>query len=231
LKLPWRIADHAEVISSVGVALALVREEIERGAGTDPVVLAHEATERAIAAGADADTIQVVTENLPERGVVRAIATGALALESRGTTLAHITETEARALAAKRGNTTPGKVDLVGETPGFRVYHVQGSGGLLKRGWRGIIVIDQHGGIRLMAENGTASNGTPPELLKKLSGAINGNSVLDAIPTVTLLRGSSLIHVSSKNGNLSALAAVEAAFQDIPSSESIIVVVERRSWL
>ena len=76
----------AEVISAVGDALSLVRAERERTMDrpTPSAIerLVAEVEGEALAAGAAASTLDVRVENLPERGAVRAVVTGAVALSS-----------------------------------------------------------------------------------------------------------------------------------------------------
>jgi N-methylhydantoinase A/oxoprolinase/acetone carboxylase beta subunit len=88
--MEFRIARDAEVISPIGVALALVRDVVERTivdpTPDDMVRLRREAADRVIAAGASPERIEVSVEIDAQRNRVRAIASGATALvESAGT--------------------------------------------------------------------------------------------------------------------------------------------------
>jgi N-methylhydantoinase A len=81
---PHRIARDAEVISPIGVALALVRDMVERTI-VDPqpddiVRIRREAAERVIAAGAAPDRVEVSVEIDAQHNRVRAIASGATAM-------------------------------------------------------------------------------------------------------------------------------------------------------
>ena len=83
---PWTIPSDAEVISSVGDALSLVRVEVERTLPrptADAVAELHrEAEEAALRAGAAPQTIQLESEAVPERGALRVTAFGSAALET-----------------------------------------------------------------------------------------------------------------------------------------------------
>ena len=83
----WYIPQHAEVISSIGDALSLVRTEVERTLPQHPPAdlmtsLQRAAEQQAVEAGAAPDSLQVTSEVVPERRAVRAVATGSVALES-----------------------------------------------------------------------------------------------------------------------------------------------------
>jgi hypothetical protein len=84
LELPIVIPEGAEVISSIGDALSHVRAERERTVTkVDAATLRALSTDveaEAMAAGAAAGTVEVRIEEHPERGTVRAVATGAVAL-------------------------------------------------------------------------------------------------------------------------------------------------------
>ncbi len=80
------VPDGAEIISSIGDALSMVRAERERTVSvlTGEVVrqLSEDAENEALAAGAAPGTVEVRIEEMPERGTVRAIATGSVGLRT-----------------------------------------------------------------------------------------------------------------------------------------------------
>jgi N-methylhydantoinase A len=83
---PLEIPDHAEVISSIGDALSLIRAERERTVAiADRAVLEEmmaDVEAEVVAAGASPASVDVRVEEVPERNTVRAIATGAVGLAS-----------------------------------------------------------------------------------------------------------------------------------------------------
>ncbi len=86
LGLECLVPDGAEVISSIGDALSLVRAECELAAREptpDAVqALSGRARDLAIAAGAAPGSVDVRIEHSPERAALRAIATGAVGLHA-----------------------------------------------------------------------------------------------------------------------------------------------------
>jgi hypothetical protein len=82
--LRHRIARDAEVISPIGVALALVRDVVERTivnpTSDDIVRIRREAADRVIAAGAAPDRVEVSIEIDTQHNRVRATASGATAM-------------------------------------------------------------------------------------------------------------------------------------------------------
>jgi hypothetical protein len=84
LGFAYRIAKDAEVISPIGVALALVRDVVERtivdAQPEDIVRIRREAFDRAVAAGAAPERIELSVEIDTQRSRVRATASGATAM-------------------------------------------------------------------------------------------------------------------------------------------------------
>jgi len=84
--MPCTVPVDAEIISSIGDALSMVRAERERTANslTAEIVrqLSDDAESDALAAGAAPGTVEVRIEELPERGTVRAVATGTVGLRT-----------------------------------------------------------------------------------------------------------------------------------------------------
>ncbi|MBV8995620.1 MAG: hypothetical protein JO287_18410, partial [Pseudonocardiales bacterium] len=86
LGLDCQIPPHAEVISSMGDALSLVRAErertVSRATSAEVDALIAEVEAEALAAGASPTSLQVQVSQIGERGAIRAVAVGALVLGS-----------------------------------------------------------------------------------------------------------------------------------------------------
>jgi len=126
LRLGFRLARDAEVISPLGVALALVRDVVERTivdpTPDDVVRVRREAREAVIAAGADPERVEVAVEIDPRRNLVRATASGATALvEQAGHPVATALErmaSAARQLAVE--STAVARLAIVGAMSVYR---------------------------------------------------------------------------------------------------------------
>ena len=77
----WQIAENAPYISTIGVAMALVREQVERNISNptqdDIKRIRSEAMEVVVKAGANPDTVEVTVEIDSQKNILRAVATGA----------------------------------------------------------------------------------------------------------------------------------------------------------
>ncbi|MBU2531533.1 MAG: hydantoinase/oxoprolinase family protein [Alphaproteobacteria bacterium] len=123
------ISKDAEVISSIGVALALVRETIERviphPQPEDLQAIRKEAIAAAVRLGADARAVDVTVEVDTQTHRVRATAIGAAEMNVRDESGA-ISEAEARSIAAQSMHVSGDALVLAAETPGYRVYSEDG---------------------------------------------------------------------------------------------------------
>ncbi|EPI01531.1 hydantoinase/oxoprolinase [Enterococcus faecalis 13-SD-W-01] len=83
----WKLAKNAPYISTIGVALAMVREQIERSitnpTESDIKKIRSDVIEKIIQSGANEETVEVNIEIDTQRNIVRAIATGATELRQK----------------------------------------------------------------------------------------------------------------------------------------------------
>ncbi len=193
LTLDWRIPPEAEVISSVGDALSMVRIEIERtlvnpdGAAIE--TLHRDAEEAALKAGAAPSTIQVESEAVPERGALRVVAYGSLALEAG----ARQEPTDAGGRQRIARMMLGEEPSLIGETSSYSVYANERSSR------RRFIVVDRAGSV-VADVRGTALTGTGLEVAAALEERVPAQTryfgPLKVAPAVRVIRGSRLIDLT-----------------------------------
>lgn len=82
--VPWREVKNAPIISTIGVAMAMVTESVERTVvqpkGEDVKSIRREAIERVMKSGAKEETVEVSVEVDQKANILRAVATGAAEL-------------------------------------------------------------------------------------------------------------------------------------------------------
>ncbi|MBI3242006.1 MAG: methylhydantoinase [Chloroflexi bacterium] len=224
LGLPYRLVEHAEIISSLGDALASVREEVERALGdaASAQALAREAEEAAIRAGAEPESVQVVIERDEERGTVRAVASGHVALAAP-VAQAEINEAEARALAAQTAHVQPEALTLLADTGGFWVYQARGN--FFRRAQA--LIVDRRGAVRLTADSERVIPGAPQTLLAALRKRLAAvPDLLSGPPRVRLLIGSRLLDLTGLPGADGVLAATESALARVEEGATAVVILE-----
>ena len=123
--LKYSIPKNAEVISSIGVALAMVRDVVERiipsPSKDDIRSIKAEAMNKAIESGASPDSVEIHIEIDSQTSKVTAIATGSTEVKTTDL-LQKCSEQEARCLAAADMGVSPDDIGLLQKTEYFFVF-------------------------------------------------------------------------------------------------------------
>ncbi|NOT58881.1 MAG: hydantoinase/oxoprolinase [Acidobacteria bacterium] len=124
MSLDHRIARNAEVISPIGVAMAMVRDTVERNivdpSPEDILKVRREAIEAAVAAGAVSGSVEVQVVVDKRRNLVRATAMGTTELKRREGEAKEISLDDCRQAAARSMRVE--SAELAAQTSGFYVF-------------------------------------------------------------------------------------------------------------
>lgn len=172
--VPWREVKNAPIISTIGVAMAMVTESVERTVvqpkGEDVKSIRREAIERVMKSGAKEETVEVSVEVDQKANILRAVATGAAELrqgKENGTlpSKAELLETAAKSIGVPSEQVQ--EIAALGrwhifdgirstKTFGFENYH------------HAVRVIDRDGIVRLQREGIGAVLSTKGKLQESL---------------------------------------------------------------
>ena len=172
--VPWREVKNAPIISTIGVAMAMVTESVERTVvqpkGEDVKSIRREAIERVMKSGAKEETVEVSVEVDQKANIIRAVATGAAELrqgKENGTlpSRAELLETAAKSIGVPSEQVQ--EIAALGrwhifdgirstKTFGFENYH------------HAVRVIDRDGVVRLQREGIGAVLSTKGKLQESL---------------------------------------------------------------
>ncbi len=155
-----QMAKNAPYISTIGVALAMVREQIERTIAnpTDEDIkrIRADVIEKIVRSGANEDTVDVSIEIDAQKNILRAIATGATELRQKNLGAAELSHEEMGKIAADSLGADPKTIHYLCTVGRWNLF--EGSierkmlAGLFKRKIRGVAVIDREGVVRLRKE-------------------------------------------------------------------------------
>lgn len=149
--LQYSIPQNAEVISSIGVALSMVRDVVERvipnPTPDDIRELKKEAADAAVSSGASPDTVEVHIEIDNQTGKVTAIATGSTEVKTTDL-LKECDEAEACELATQDFGPKVSNVSLAEKTDKFYVYSGERDGKTPLR------IVDKKGFIKVQCSQG-----------------------------------------------------------------------------
>lgn len=166
------LVPHAEVISSIGVALAPVSVEVERSVPNGDVMplldWIRELEARVVRYGADPASVQVTVEPVPERAAVRLRASGTCQGTST-TGLAAVGLTTARSLAAQALRVRPETLSLLYDNGFYRIFGARVGRDIGPfRSRNRLVVIDRDGVVRFVAQDGALLRGGPDEIHRQV---------------------------------------------------------------
>jgi N-methylhydantoinase A len=223
LGLRFEIAKDAEIISSIGAALAMVREVVERvnpdPSSDDIVHLRAETLEAIGKLGADPKTVDISIEIDRQTGRIRAIATGAAALRSSGETET-VSERQARRVAARSLRQSEDEIELVAETPGAFVYApTAGSRHSLR-------IVDRRGNVRLQRSHAVVHRTTVEKWQDSLRSMnlFGPKDPADAFFGAVLLYDSHLIDVTDESRYSNAVKIVDSELSGVAPDTPLVLI-------
>jgi len=155
-----KISKNAPYISTIGVALAMVRETMERTvvnpAEDDIKKIRADIMEQIVRSGAKEETVDVVIEIDAQKNILRAVATGATELRQKELGAADLTPEQQTAVAAEALNAEKETVHLISQTGRWSLFESKVQKkiffGMIKRHANSVAVIDREGVVRLKKE-------------------------------------------------------------------------------
>lgn len=237
MSLDFEIPENAEVISSIGVALAMVQDSVERmipnPTPEDMVAIRREAQAKAIATGADPDSLEVYVEVDAVNQRVRAVARGAVEMAS-GSRGQEVDDAEAARLAATSLKVDVDAVEPEAGTSGLRVFSTRYAGrGRRSADQRAVRVVDARGLVRLQARDAQVTRSTSGgvhDAIAKLWDSnlgFSGDSVI--APDVYLLNGAQLLDLSGMVDVAHVQAVVQSELTGLEDDHGVVVVAVRKA--
>ncbi|MCR5559900.1 MAG: hydantoinase/oxoprolinase family protein [Schwartzia sp.] len=173
--VPWREVKNAPIISTIGVAMAMVRESAERTVvqptGDDVRSIRREAIERAMQSGAREETIEVSIEVDQKANILRAVAMGATEIRQGAKSLEIPLEKELLNTAAESMGLPAEQVQEIACLGRWHIFdgvRKRKSFGIFENQSHAVRVIDRDGVIRLQREGIGAAVSTKGKLKESL---------------------------------------------------------------
>jgi N-methylhydantoinase A/oxoprolinase/acetone carboxylase beta subunit len=241
MNLPARLAKKAEVISTIGVALAMVRDTIERNI-VDPtpeqiLQIRREAADAVIKIGALPESVEVNIEVDTRRNLVRAVAFGTTELKKdKGEAvvggLEGCLESAARSMKVEKST-----VELAAETAGLYVFtsllNTKTFFGLFNSTKQMARVVDKTGVVRLQRSRAEVHSSTIETVSRDLERIITNLTDFGdagrALPDVHVLVGSRIVNLSGLAELEQAIALANTELENLPADEKLVIVAAPRS--
>ena len=228
LGLRHRIARDAQVISPLGVALALVRDVVERTivdpTPADLARIRREAIDAAVASGAAPDRVEVTVEVDTARNRVRATASGATALVEGAQQMIAAAEDERLAAAASHLRRDPSNVHVIARTAGL----------LVAASAHESAVVDARGVVRLVLPDAVAYTTRVAAFDRVLAVALDEQTTYGDVgrnlPDIFLLRGARITELTGMAEAAQIAGLLREELAGVDDTEPILVLaVPRRA--
>ncbi|WP_101911328.1 hydantoinase/oxoprolinase family protein [Marasmitruncus massiliensis] len=156
-----RIAKNAPYISTIGVALAMVREQLERTvqSPTDADIkkIRADVIEQIVRSGAKEETVDVAIEIDAQKNILRAIATGATELRQKDPGAGTASKEQLKQVAAEALGVEHDQAQFACSAGRWSVFHAKvprkALFGFIKRSTQRLAVVDREGVVHLRREN------------------------------------------------------------------------------
>jgi N-methylhydantoinase A len=229
-KFNYKIAENAEVVSSIGVAAAMIYEEIEKTIdkpdSNDISNIIDDVKERALDGGAVPESLSIQTEYVNERSLLRAIATGNVELDIGKNKRKEIDEKEATEIASSilENNNVQRILDMKNYY-GFTCETIKKQF-LIKKTKNPIIILDKFGRIRLKLDNAKIIKGNK-NLKNEINTLIfnsNNKSNQDLAPQVHILDDMKIVDFSSLSSPEHLIEAIKKEIDKINTDKITIII-------
>ncbi|MGI9021111.1 MAG: hydantoinase/oxoprolinase family protein [Solirubrobacterales bacterium] len=223
----------AEILSSIGAAVSLIRAEVTRapaavrGAGTangqgpDRIEVVREAQRACVEAGAAPGTVAVETSFDADEGVVRAVATGAVALEAGAAARRIASQEVRRAAAAAALGLEANALEAISRSDFYELYAGNGNG------QRPVAVVDALGTVAIAEDRARVVTGESDAFIDELSATVEDASlnlgVTAVLPRVTVLAGPTLLDLSDARRSADVRSAAQRAIAEHPGPAAAVV--------
>ena len=241
LGLKHKNAKNASVISTIGVALAMIRDTVERTiinpTQQDILTVRREAEEKALKAGAAPESIEVQVEIDNTKNVVRATAMGTTELRAKDITGKRLNSDELKKRVAETVDVGADRVENVADN-GY-IYSMQVPVvskklfGLIKSVRRPTCLIDDEGVIRIQKRNGFIKVCNGDDWKKILGQVIESHTEYNdggkTLPNSYIVYGKRIIDLSGLLDVEHVLALAEVELQSVVPDDKLIILCSDRT--
>ncbi len=232
--LDHALADNADVVSAIGVALALVRETVERQVvqpkQDDLIKIREEAFNAVAAMGADPAGIEVHVEVDPRANILRATAYGATGLtEQQGVNLS---DDEKMKIATASFRSKSQTLKIIAKTDYFTIYSTDATEkklfGLFSTKQQALRAMDNKGVIRLKMKSASVRQVNSSDVEKAISDLSEEHSQYgDAgkiIPDFMIISGPRIVDLSGLQDTWQVQALARSELNLVSADTPAIVI-------
>jgi hypothetical protein len=231
LDCQYRIADNSEVISSIGVCTASIREErekiIENPTPDDVSLFVQEVEKIAISKGALPESISTQSEYIGEKSLLRVTVYGNMKLDVGTNDAKEIDDEEAEVLACELFGINEG-VHRIFDMKDYYIFacEIHKKKLFLKSKKQPVLVLDKYGHVRISIENADIYSGSPQKMKEKIHSLMNehGLSKEELAPQIHIVDGKRILDFSSLSSSAHVLKAVTDELDKTVNNQVTIII-------
>lgn len=226
LNCQYRIADNSEVISSIGVCTASIREEREKlidNPSPDEISLFIQEVEKiAISKGALPESISTQSEYINEKSLLRVTVYGNMKLDVGTNGTKEIDDEEAEVLACELFGINEG-VHRIFDMKDYYIFacEIHKKKLFLKSKKQPVLVLDKYGHVKVSIENADIYSGNPREMKQKIESLINDHELA---PQIHIVDGKRILDFSSLSSTAHVLKAVTEELNKTVNNQVTIII-------
>ena len=228
LGVQYEKAEHAEVISSIGVASSMLQEEIEQtivNPSPEKISQIHKKIHTMLVdKGAVPESVVINSEYISEKSLLRVSAIGNVELDSTDNSKNIFTLNDAKKRASEIIEISEDLIDLSFETDHYFVLtgHIEIKKLFSKKNQHHILVLDRYGKPKLSLKNGKLFQGGKLSVMEDLDDFLESRHS-EIAPKVYLLNDLKLVDYSSLT---SASHILDGVREELSDSDRAAILVD-----
>ena len=228
LGLSYEKAEHADVISSIGVASSMLQEEIEQtmdDATPEKIAQVQKKIHgMLVEKGAVPESIVIDSKYIAEKALLRVTAVGNVELDSAETSKNIFTVDDAKKRAGEIIEVSSDLVELSYETEHYFVFtgHVKIKKLFGKKSHQHVLVLDRYGKLKMSLKNAKIFKDGETSALEGLDEFMESRHS-DIAPKIFLLNDLKLVDYSSLT---SPSKIIKSVAQELENSEKAVILAE-----
>ncbi|TLX86071.1 MAG: methylhydantoinase [Thaumarchaeota archaeon] len=232
LNCEYKIAENSEVISSIGVCTASIREEREKIINNpnpnDISLFIQEVEKIAISKGALPESISTQSEYINEKSLLRVTVYGNMKLDlGSAQDTKEIDDEEAEVLACELFGINEG-VHRIFDMKDYYIFacEIHKKKLFLKSKKQPVLVLDKYGHVRISIENADIYTGNPKEMKEKIQSVIKDHDLSknELAPQIHIVDGKRIFDFSSLSSTAHVLKAVTEELDKTVNNQVTIIV-------
>ncbi|MFL1677019.1 hydantoinase/oxoprolinase family protein [Paenibacillus dendritiformis] len=232
----FQIANNAPYVSTIGVALAMVKEQLERTVVNpteeDIKRIRSDIVERIVQSGASEDTVEVTIEIDSQKNILRAVATGSTELRSKDLGQQALSVEEMAAIAASSVDQPADSMKLASQCGRWSLFVCEETKksffGLIKKKTNYVSVLDREGVVRFKKGNVHFAKVAKAEFGNRLQDFLDDNTIYSdanaTIPKVFVFYREKMLDLTGMQTKEQLMSILEIETEMLKEEEELIVI-------